>query len=339
MHINFKRNNAVNLCCVAACVLAAGPVIAAPAETPATAPAAPIPATPEAVAPASTSAPVTVPLTVAPSGKYCVGVMIDGKGPYSLLVDTGSEIMVIKPSIAKACGVTVKTGTIEVQGPTGGFVPVGQAEIDTATVAGLTLKHPVCTVQENNLPYDGIIGAPLFNAGIIRLDLAGKKLTTYAANAFTPEQTDVALPILFGSQRVPIVEGTIGGTAANLEIDTGSSFPAELNAPFVDSHNLRDLFVKIGSVQHSSVSGVATSDVYDGQSLKLGESEIPKLDGKIPTLFLTTPNKRKFDGRVGFPLLADTVMTFDYQNSKVYFTPQTKPDGTPAAETAQAARK
>ena len=305
----------------------AAPAVTPPAAGPAAAPAQPAgpTATTPSAAPATAGQAVSVPLTVAPSGKFCVDAMIDGKGPYSLLVDTGSEVMVIKPSVAAACGLTVKTGTVEVQGPTGGFVPVGQADVDTVTVAGLTLKRPVCTVETINLPYDGMIGAPLFNAGVVRLDLAGKKLTTYAADAFTPAREDVELPILFGSQRVPVVGGVIGGAAANLEIDTGSSFPAELNADFVDSHNLRDFFAKIGTVQHSSVSGVETSDVYDGRSLKLGDKEISKLDGAIPTLFLSSPVKRKFDGRVGCPLLTDTVMTFDYRHSKMYFTPQGQP--------------
>ena len=305
-------------------------VSAASADAPKTgtapdAPAATAPDTPSATEPAASLKPVTVPLIVAPSGKFCVDTMINGKGPYSLLVDTGSEIMAIKPDVAKACGLTVKTGTAEVQGPTGGFVPVGQADVDTATVAGITMKKPVCLVEPLNASYDGIIGAPLFNAGIVQLDLPGKQLTTYPTDTFMPDPSDAALPILFGQGRVPIVSGTVGGVPASIEIDTGSSFPVELNADFVDTHKLRDTFVKLGTVQHSSVSGVSTSDVYDGGSLKLGDIEWTKLNGKVPALFLSAKPgapKRAFDGRVGCPLLTDSVMTFDYAHAKVYLKTQ-----------------
>jgi hypothetical protein len=232
--------------------------------------------------------------------------------------------MVIKPDVAKACGVDVKSGTVQVQGPTGGFVDVGQAVVDTVTIAGLNLKKPFCTVENMSLPCDGIIGAPLLNAGVVRLDLAGRQLTTYAGDTFKPDAGDVELPITFGKERVPVVPATIGGIDANLEVDTGSSFPSELNSQFVDEHDLRDMFVKLGSVQHTSVSGVASSDVYDVQSLSLGGSDAAKIRGQIPALFLDAKPgapKREFDGRIGCPLLSETVITLDYPHAKMYFDP------------------
>lgn len=284
------------------CLLAFQPLHIAYADSPA--------------APATASTAVTAPLTVASDGKFCVDATIDGKGPYSLLIDTGSEVMVLKSSVAQACGLTIKTGTVQVQGPTGGYVPVGQAEVDTVTIAGLTINKPFCTAEDIDLPCDGIIGAPLFNAGVVRLDFAGSKLTTYGSD-FTPDPEDTALALNFGARRVPIVDGAVGGIDAKLEVDTGSSFPAELNADFIADHDLTDMFSKIGSEQHTSISGAAVADVYDVQSISLGNV---KIRGRIPALFLP-PNgapKRDFDGRVGCPLLSGTVMTFDYPNGKMY---------------------
>lgn len=264
----------------------------------------------------------TVPLTQLSDGKFAVDVTIDGKGPFSLLVDTGSEVMVITPKVAQEAGLTVSTGNIEVQGPTGGFVPVEQTTVDTAVVAGITMTKPVCTVEDIDLPCDGLIGAPLFNAGVVRLDFADRTLTTYTGASFAPGSDDATLPITFGKERVPVVDAAIGGIDAHLEIDTGSAFPTEMNGDFVDAHMLKDMFLKIGSVEHSSVSGVASSDVYDIQSLALGDDSAHKLRGRIPSLFLDrkpgTP-KRDFDGRVGCPLLAGAILTFDYPHSTLYF--------------------
>lgn len=273
----------------------------------------------------------TVPLTLLSNGKFAVDTTINGKGPYKLLVDTGAEVMVIKPEVAKACGLTVTDGNVEVQGPTGGFVPVGQANVDTATIGGITMKKPVCTVESMSMPCDGLIGAPLFNMGVVKLDLAAQTLTTYADGSFTADKDKTPLTIVFGSGRVPIVDGTVGGLDAHLEIDTGSAFPTELNGDFVDTNKLRDKFTKIGKVGHTSISGVAYSDVYDLQTLQIGGDTGNAIHGQIPSLFLDPkPDapKRAFDGRIGCPLLTGTVLTFDYPNAKLYFDPH--PSTTPA---------
>ena len=266
----------------------------------------------------------TVPLTQLSNGKFAVDATINGKGPYKLLVDTGAEVMVIKPEIAAACGLTVTDGNVEVQGPTGGFVPVGQADVETASIAGITMIKPVCTVETMSLPCDGLIGAPLFNMGVVKLDLAAQTLTTYTADAFTPDKDLAALPIIFGKGRVPVVDSSIGGLDAHLEIDTGSAFPSELNNDFVDTNKLRDKFTKIGKVGHTSVSGPSYSDVFDMQSLRIGGMSGASVDGQIAALFLDPKPgapKREFDGRVGCPLLTGTVMTFDYAKATMYFDP------------------
>ncbi len=342
-----------------AAVQSAGPAPAAPATgsgssggtvSPPSSAGTAIPNAPEAV---PTPLPVaqTAALTVAADGKYCVEATIDGKGPYSLLIDTGCEILVLKDTVAKALGLAVRTGTVEVKGPTGGYVPVGQADIDTVGIAGFTLKRPFCVVEPIDHAYDGIIGAPLLNAGVVQLDLPGRKLVTYAPGAFRPESDDIALPITFGKLRVPIVDGAVGAIPATIEIDTGSSFPMELLPAFIHANHLAGAYQKVGTVGRKSISGATYSDVYSVDTVTLGRAADPpagsaggadpvaRIGGPIPTVFIDpdqAPAETEFDGRIGYPLLEGVRLTLDYPHSMVYV--HLSPVSPPSTATATLAQ-
>lgn len=302
-------------------------VVAAPAFAADTAnqPAAPV------HAPGMTIVAGTAPLTVTSAGTFSVSAMIDGKGPYSLMIDSGAEIMVLKSSVAKAAGLSVDAGKVEVKGTTGGFVPVGQADVDTVQIAGITLHHPVCVVESMNFPCDGLIGAPLLNAGVVQLDFAGKQITTYAPDTFVANAGDVGMPIVFGKHRLPVVAATIAGADAKLEVDSGSAFPAELMPDFIKAHDLTTKFTKVGSVGRVSISGPAQSDIYGMDSLILGDKPAVRIPGPIPTLFIEpaqAPVASDFDGRVGCPMLAGTSVTFDYPHAMLYLRPTAVPPAT-----------
>lgn len=247
--------------------------------------------------------------------------MIDGKGPFSLLFDSGSEIMVVKPYVAKACGLTIKNGTTEVKGPTGGYVPVGQAEVDTLQIAGLTIEHPFCTVEDTTMPCDGLIGAPLMNAGIVQVDLPDKIMTTFAAGTYTPTVSDSPLDIDFSMRRVPVVPAEVGGISGKFEIDTGSSSQAELYPDFIKANDLTSKFPDIGTVGRTSIGGRVFCDVYDMKELTVGGQTIQP-DGPLATVFIDasqSSGKTGYDGRIGCPMLVDTTLTFDYPHAKMYF--------------------
>jgi hypothetical protein len=234
----------------------------------------------------------------------------------------------------------VQTGKVEVKGTTGGFVPVGQADVQTVKIAGITLSRPVCVVESIDLPCDGLIGAPLLNAGVVEIDFANKQLTTYASDAFLPKPGDTGVPITFGKHRVPVVPAAIGGIDAKLELDSGSAFPAELMPGFVKEYDLAGKFPKIGRVGRYSISGSAQSDVYDLQSLTLGDKAGIAFDGPVPTVFVEpaqAPVANDFDGRVGCPVLSRAAVTFDYPHAMVYFRTNTPPSTVAPAVPASAA--
>src|SRR5579862_1196441 len=281
-------------------------------------------------APVTSAPPTTAPPTAASApaaamstpfqytnGKIVVQAKINGMGPYSLALDSGAETMMITQQVADACKLSVQTGTVEISGTSGSYVPVGQAMVDKLEVGQAVVDKPFCTVSPRAISVDGYIGAPLFNAYTVQIDFGSHQITCYPPDGYRPDPADQLFPITFGKHRVPVVQGSIGGVSAGFEIDTGSTFPAELAPGFVKTNDLTHKFTKIGSVMTNSVAGPANADVYGAPTLSLGNTAALALADNVPTLF-QAPAVSDWDGRIGAPVLANYVVTFDYAHSRLY---------------------
>lgn len=310
-------------CLAVACLIAfASPSLAQTTPAALPAPASP-PTTPSLAAPAPV-APVAVPFQLE-DGKIVVPATIDGAGPFSLGIDSGAETVMITQHVADQAKVEVKTGTVEISGTTGSYVPVGQAMVDTVQVGNAVVEKPFCTVAPEQLSVDGYIGAPLFNFYVVEIDFANRTLTCIPPTSFRPDPADIAVPITLGKHRVPVVKGEIGGVPGSFEIDTGSVFPAELSPDFVKENDLDGKFTKLGTVGSISVGGPIQSAVYSLPGLVIGTGAASiRSSGSVPTLFLNpagAPVIGDWDGRIGTPALQGLVVTFDYMNSTLYLRP------------------
>ena len=195
-------------------------------------------------------------------------------------------------------------------------------------IGDAVVTEPVCTVAANPIAYDGYIGAPLFNAYTVQIDFGKRVLNIYDKGTYVRDPSDVAVPIVFGKHRVPVAAGMIGGLSALFEIDTGSAFNLELLPDFVKAHDLTTKFQKLGSTVTSSVNGPARADVYDLKTLMLGAGNPINIEGAIQAVFLpTSPSSAAFNGRIGAPMLSRLIVTFDYENSKMYLRPVPPPEG------------
>lgn len=318
---------------------------ASTASSPPPAPVPPAPATQPAPPP-----PVPVPFQLV-GDKIVVPATIDGAGPFSLGIDSGAETVMFTQHVADEAKVPVKTGTVALSGATGNYMPVPQAMVDTVQVGNAVVKKPFCTISPEHLSIDGYIGAPLFNFYVVQIDFGNRTITCYPPASFKPDPADIAIPIILGKQRVPVVKGQIAGVPASCEIDTGSEFPAELSPQFVKKYDLASKFTKLGTTESFSIGGPVESAVYAVPGVVLGTPEAPlNWPQALPTLFLNpaVPVIGDFDGRIGAPALMGLVVTFDYIHSMLYVrpsvpsaasspqaaSPQTPPPAPPASPSA-----
>jgi hypothetical protein len=269
------------------------------------------------------------------NGKIVVQARINGLGPYSLALDSGAETMMISQQVVDACKLSTQTGTVQISGTSGNYVPVSQAQVDRLDIGGSVVNKPFCTISPRPISVDGYIGAPLFNAYTVQIDFGSHQIICFPSDGYKPDPMDQMIPIPFGKHRVPVAQGAIGGVAAKFEVDTGSTFPAELAPGFVQSNDLSHKFQQIGTVMTNSVSGPAPADVYGAPSLSLGSSPALPLATNVPTLFMGTA-VGDWDGRIGAAVLANFVVTFDYAHSRLYIRPAQAASTGPAVPTATA---
>ncbi len=266
---------------------------------------------------------ITVPIKVVNS-KIIVDVMIDGHGPHSLGIDSGAETVMLSQKVVDADKMATTSGTIELAGTDGAYKPVSQTTIGKLTIGTFEVDNPVTTVAPSDISVDGYIGAPLFNTYTVQIDFGNNTLSLFTPDSFKPTPEDQEIVIMLGKHRYPVLKGEIGGFEANLQVDSGSAFPAELLPNFAAAHDVTKNFVKIGSVESKSVGGPMSSDVYDLKSLWLGSDHSLQYNGVLPTLVLPTDSTdTQFDGRIGEPMLASFVVTFDYAHSKMYLRKST----------------
>lgn len=197
----------------------------AQAEPPAT-PAAPPPATIEALQEVTVSAPE--PRYVAPTRRDRIGriwapVMLNGKGPFRLVLDTGANRSAIIQRVATALGDGARTDSkVRLRGVTGtSIVPV--VRIDSMEIGDMLLapvKLPI--VLDVFGGADGILGTEGLRDKRIVIDFKRDSITVKRSKRERPGPGFKTLPITFNRNQLMMVDILVGRVRAKAIIDTGA---------------------------------------------------------------------------------------------------------------------
>lgn len=153
------------------------------------------------------STPAVVPFEMLATRHLAVKIMLNGKGPYRVIFDTGAPVSLIDTRIAKEAGVIgekVKPGF---------FGMAGEQLVKTLELGGLkaenvrviVMDHPALTAVSKVLgPVDGIIGFPFFARYRMTLDYRAMQLS-FVANGYQPADVmaGMALMLLSSNTKPP----------------------------------------------------------------------------------------------------------------------------------------
>ena len=140
---------------------------------------------------------VVVPIELLPSRHFVVQVMLNGKGPYRLILDTGAPLTIINSRIAKDAGLTKKSGGGGgILGMlTSGLNQVAIAKMQVGDVVAeksgaVIMDHPTVSAiseafEKDSGPIDGIVGFPFFARFAMTVDYQ-KKEVTFKPNGYKP---------------------------------------------------------------------------------------------------------------------------------------------------------
>jgi hypothetical protein len=182
-----------------------------------------------------------VPISIE-NGEVIVDVFIDGKGPFAMMLDTGSMGMVTSETAA-VLGLEGEGGGTA-QGSGEGVVPVALARVkemrlgDTKLLEQPLLVSPLprfFTDRGDRPPLAGFFGYELLSSFAVRLDYDHKTLALAPAQDFDHHGAGARVPLVFDNKH-PVIPATIDGIAGRFEIDVGSSGALVLKREFVEQH-------------------------------------------------------------------------------------------------------
>jgi len=170
------------------------------------------------------------PLYAAPTtfdriGRIMAPVMLNGKGPFRFIVDTGASRSVVSPQLVERLGLEASTGTgVTIQGATGAeevpFVLIERLEAGELRMRNVQLPVVAPMVLAGA---DGILGVEGFDRLRITVDFAADRISITRAYRSVPALGDwYKVPVRLRFGRLMIANVRVGNVPVKAVIDTGA---------------------------------------------------------------------------------------------------------------------
>jgi predicted aspartyl protease len=248
---------------------------------------------------------------------------IDGQGPFTMLVDTGTDPSAIDLETAKTIGLKLSSKAHKSSG--GGTVvnTTYACKFASVELSGLIAKNveagaiDLTKISERlGRHIDGVFGQSLLNGRIVQFDYPAKILRFFDRS---PPPKTGSTTLLFRYDDDLLIPGVVvNGQQVTANLDTGSSGSFQLSPAAVTSLKLSDQAIK---------SPVTTSVGYNGEfENRTGILKVVKI-GEIIVKDAPVQFYEKGSGHdsvpwslnIGNVFLKDFVVTIDYREKAVNF--------------------
>jgi predicted aspartyl protease len=255
-------------------------------------------------------------------------VRVNGKGPYSMLLDTGTNPSAVDLATAREMGLKISTAGFP---GSGGGTDINLAyltEFPLIEMGGVVARNiPALAVDLSKpskrlgRPLHGVLGYTILKNRIVQIDYPKLAVRFYASSPFPKSDMQqnnasrMALPFRF-VDRVPVIDVYANGKKIAAVIDTGSSQTLSLKPNAIS---------KLGLQEEVTRAEPDTSVGYNGQSEvrkgRINRLSVGKITLEMPsvTFFMkgTGHDDSSSEGGIGNPFLKAFVVTFDYRSKTV----------------------
>jgi len=167
------------------------------------------------------------PRYVAPTTRDRIGriwapVLIDGKGPFRLVLDTGASNSAILPRVAEALGTPIHVDSVRLRGVTGTMV-ASSIRVKTLEVGELLLEGTTMPIVSDVFGgADGVLGTEGLTDKRIVIEFRRDRITIVRSHREPAPPGYLILPFKFVKNRGLRIKMSIGGVPAVAVIDTGA---------------------------------------------------------------------------------------------------------------------
>jgi hypothetical protein len=212
-----------------------------------------------------------------------VDVIVNGKGPFPFLLDTGGHD-IITPATLAALDLASQ-GKTPSGGGGEGLATNGYAKVDRLDVGGAALvDQTVATLDFSPVTIEGIrlggmLGLEFMERFVVRIDYGARTATIMDRRMFDANErkaSGIAVPFTF-YEHMPQVAGTFDGRPARFDIDTGSRSDVTLTSPFVQRAGLRSAYPDgVLATEGWGVGGPTRSYLVRAERMTLGSVTVPR---------------------------------------------------------------
>ncbi|KAF0811461.1 hypothetical protein IGB42_04079 [Andreprevotia sp. IGB-42] len=260
------------------------------------------------------------------NNRIYIQTKIDGKGPYSLMVDTGATATFDK---GKKDELALKEhSSLEIRGAGEDGEQAGLTNIGTIDLDRLRLNYWPARVVDNAAlclgvklaaPCIGSVGGDLLNRFAIDFDFDRKLMTVYRPGTPIQSAHKTHLKASLYGDHFAMVEGKVEGAPARFLLDTGSQDNLALNTPYVENQHLMQ---KLRTTPEGVV-GWGYGGVLRGRRANLGSIAMAdfELKDKGTALVQTSQGfqaSSEFDGVLGLGALKRFNITLDIPGGLIY---------------------
>jgi len=258
--------------------------------------------------------------------RVSVEARLNGRGPFHLILDTGSGGVTISTDVAQQLGLHVGDAG-EGQGVGEKTVHAGEAQIAQLQIGDLALADVDANVMDLSdapqvfgaKPFDGIIGLPVFERMVVKHDYVNRVLTFTAPDKFDYAGSGVIVHFERPRQ-IPVVTAVLDGVPGNFGVDTGARSSLLLYGPFCQHNNLQEKYgVKLEGVTGWGIGGPVRSLLARASTLQIGEVSVRDLVIRLSAQKTGLTTSSAMAGLIGPGVLSQFDVTFDYTRTRIIF--------------------
>jgi hypothetical protein len=262
-----------------------------------------------------------------------VPVMVNGAGPFQLVLDTGASLSGVSDPRAQQLKLEIK-GKADIAG--NGETPshVQLAKNVSFHLGAADLLEPSIAVVpfEEMQAYegrviDGVLGVNLFHKYVVEIDYAGKSLNLYDPKSYVYSGQGEIIPLrVLNGGTLALVHATIeiqgqNPIGADLAVDSGTYSALRLYRPFTEKHNLLAANPSALPSFDFGIGGEFRDTLGRVQTLQIGQLVIDQPLTGFSQAAIGATATAKYDGTIGGEILHRFKVILDYSRQQMIIEP------------------
>ncbi len=255
-----------------------------------------------------------------------VDVRLDGKGPYSFILDTGSSETTLSAALARSLRLAARRGA-DGTGAGERTVQLQDVHVATLTVGPLSLgpldAPAIDTAALSRVigfaHFDGVLGVEIFRHYVVTIDAAQRKIVLDAPARFQPEAGAVAVPFTLDENGMPVVAASAAGVTGLFQVDTGDRSSLTLFGPFWRAHGLDHALGRtVTAMTGYGIGGPIMGIVGRPTNLVIGGISVPRPLTRLSLQKSGSFTRADRAGSIGMGVLKRFRVSFDYERHTMW---------------------